>query len=89
MMLSPGNFIHEYKDADYPELMKVRDRLVKDILEFEKKEMAGDRSGEEWEYCPSPEVVYQMNLEYLSALCKLMQEKYNTEYVWGDKELGE
>ena len=87
-MLSPCNFIHEYKDADYPELMKIRDRLVKDILEFERKEMAGDRSGEEWQICPSPEVRYQMHLEYLAALCKLMQERYNTEYVWGDKKLG-
>ena len=33
---------------------------------------------------PSPEVVYQMNLKYLGELCKLIADKYNSEYVWGE-----
>jgi len=33
---------------------------------------------------PSPEVVYQCNLEYLGKLCELIAEKYNQEYVWGE-----
>ena len=35
---------------------------------------------------PSPSVVYQCNLKYLGELCKLIADKYNQEYVWGDTE---
>ena len=87
MMTSPESFIEQLKDADYFELIRQRDKLVRDIKRFEKKEMAGDRTGKEWKITPGPDVKYQTNLEYLSALCSLMQEKYNREYVWGDKTL--
>ena len=89
MMISPDTFIEPYRKADYKELIKARDKLITDIRKFEKKEMADDRSGEEWRYAPSPEVKYQVHLEYLSALCALMQERYNEEYVWGDKKLND
>ena len=55
--------------------------------QFEGKEMIGDRSDEGWQGWPSPEVVYQMELEYLAALCSMMHEKYNREYVWGRRTL--
>ena len=87
MMISPNNYISEYTDSDYHELMDERDRLIKSIKGFEEKEKNGDRSGDEWNWDPSPEVVYQCNLEYLARLCSFMHEKYNTEYVWGDKKL--
>ena len=35
---------------------------------------------------PSPEVVYQMNPEYLGERCKLISETYNREVVWKDEE---
>lgn len=35
---------------------------------------------------PSPEVFYQCNLEYLGELCKLISEKYNQEYIWGEED---
>ena len=28
-----------------------------------------------------------MDLEYLAALCRFMQEKYYQEYIWGDRML--
>ena len=87
MMISPGGYIEELKDADYNTLIDERDQLIEAIVEFEQKEKAGDRSGGEWMMMPSPEVHYQMNLEYLAELCKLMHEKYNEECVWGDKNL--
>lgn len=30
---------------------------------------------------PSPELVYHMNLLYLSKLCELLSEKYNKEFI--------
>ena len=87
MMISPGVYMEQLKDAPYAKLIRERDQLIESIREFEKAELAGDRSDPEWRYCPSPEVRYQMHLEYLSALCSFMHEKYNQEYVWGDRRL--
>ena len=87
MMISPGYFAEQMKDYAYPELIRERDELIRYIQEFEKKEMAGDRSDPEWRYSPSPDVRYQMHLEYLAKLCGIMHEKYNDVYVWGGRTL--
>lgn len=89
MMISPGGYIEELKDADYNTLIEERDQLIEAIVEFEQKEKAGDRFGEEWMIMPSPDVRYQVNLEYLAELCRLMQEKYREDYAWGDKRLSD
>ena len=87
MMISPDTFIVGYKDKPYLELMKERDSLMESVRWFEQAEIAGDRSDPAWRYCPSPDVQYQVNLEYLSALCQLMQERYNRDYVFGEHRL--
>ena len=89
MMVSPEFYIEQLKEAEYQDLIRERDDLIQAIKQFEKLEMAGDRSGPGWEIKPSPEVQYQMHLEYLGALCVLMHEKYNEEYVWGERSLQE
>ena len=87
MMISPTTYGEYLKDADYLELIKKREELLASIREFEAKEIAGDRSGEEWSIHPQPDVRYQMDLEYLGELCRIMHEKYNNDYVWGDRTL--
>ena len=79
MMISPDGFIakHEYKS--YAELLLVRDRLIKDIQYFEKHR---DEESE-IQMRPSPEVIYQCKLLYLSKLSELIMEKYNEEYIRG------
>lgn len=72
MMISPGGFIEEYRDKKYKELLPVRDELIESIRAFEADT---DRSGEGWMMHPSPEVIYQCNLEYLGKLCELISEK--------------
>ena len=89
MMISPTTFVKELEDADYNTLIKERDQLIDYIVEFEKKEKAGDRSGAEWNYNPMPDVVYQVYLDYLAELCKMMKEIYCEEYVWGNKCLSD
>ena len=80
MMISPNCFVDKLKDKTYKELLKERDKLIRQIRAFEK-----DKVPEiEYSICPSPEVVYQMNLQYLGELCNLIAEKYNKEYVWKD-----
>lgn len=78
MMISPNCYIDEIKDKSYKELLKEREELLKAIYSFEKEEIEKG----EIIYSPSPEVVYQMNLEYLGELCKLISRKYNEEYIW-------
>ena len=89
MMISPASYIEKFEDAEYLRLIEERDRLLAFIKDYEKKDIAGDRSGEEWSIHPQPDVRYQMYLEYLSELCNLMREKYNAEYVWGNRKLSE
>ena len=87
MMITPQTYIEELKDADYFDLIAERDGLIASLQEFEKNEIAGDRSGFEWNMMPMPYVKYQMYLVYLSELCKLMHEEYNKDYVMGDRDL--
>ena len=75
MMESPQSFIEEQKDKSYEELLKVRDELIVDILYFEKH--YEEQMQDELCICPSPDLVYQFNLEYLGELCKLISEKFN------------
>ena len=87
MMISPDYFAEERKNLSYPELIRERDELISFMQDFEKKEMAGDRSDPEWHCCPSPDVRYQVYFEYLAVLCGIMHKKYNEEYVWGGRTL--
>ena len=87
MMCSPEYYIEQLKNDEYLELIKKRDRLIRFIKKYEAKEIAGDRTGEEWDIDPQPDVCYQMYLEYLGALCTFMREKYNREYVSGKRKL--
>lgn len=87
MMISPEAYIDRFKGAEYLDLITERDRLIRFIKEYEEKDIAGDRSGKEWDIHPQPDVRYQDYLEYLSRLCVLMSEKYNEDYVWGDRTL--
>ncbi len=89
MMISPEAYIDDLKNATYTELISERKRLIEYIVVYEKNEIAGNRTGKEWQICPTPEVKYQCYLEYLSLLCSYMKEKYNKEYVWGDKKLSD
>ena len=52
MMISPSSYIKQLEYAEYLELIKERDNLLTIIKDYEAKEMAGDRSGKEWEIDP-------------------------------------
>lgn len=87
MMVSPVIYLESQKDKSYPELIRERDRMIRLIRKFEKKEAAGDRSDPAWNTYPRPDTQYQVTLDYLAELCRFMQEKYNREYVWGRRTL--
>lgn len=80
-MLSPSAFIEfKCKGKSYKELLKMRDEFLEEIYAFEN----GNIAPEAKMINPSPEVIYQMNLEYLGELCKLISDTYNSEVVWKD-----
>lgn len=82
MMISPEGFIEGYRNKTYKELLRVRDELMMEIRAFE--EHTYDPELDLWN--PSPEVVYQCNLEYMGKLCELISEKYNQDFVWGNDD---
>ena len=85
-MISPKTFIElECKGKTYKELTKIRDELIKDIFEFEK----GKMTAQDYRILPSPETVYEMNLEYLGELCRLISETYAEETAKEDEERSE
>lgn len=88
-MLNPEMYAERFKNASYQEMIKERDSLMLHIRKYEKLEKAGDCSDEEWMIHPQPDVRYQMYMEYLAALLLLMKDKYNEDYVWGDKRLSD
>jgi len=82
MMISPESYADTVKDRSYEELVRIRDRLIREIRRFEKK-----RTTEDWNIvCPSPDVVYQMNNDYLIEITRLLNEKFNLMVNGTDEE---
>lgn len=80
MMISPESYIDELKSKTYKELIEEKDKLLKEIFDFENNKIAD----EEYNIDPSPDVIYQCNLLYLSKLCELIADKFNKEYEWNN-----
>ena len=78
MMISPESYVDELKDKSYKDLLKKREELLEKIYIFEN----GKIDEKEIMLKPSPDVKYQMYLEYLGELCKLIAAKYREEHVW-------
>ena len=80
MMISPESYIVELKNTTYKELIEEKNKLLKEISDFENNKIAD----EEYNINPSPDVIYQCNLLYLSKLCELIADKFNKEYEWNN-----
>jgi len=73
-MISPNNYYDLQKDKTYEELLIERFELIKSVEAFESS-----KNDENIEVSPSPDVRYQMELQYLAKLCELIAEKYNAK----------
>lgn len=82
-MMSPDMVKYQYQDAPLKEIIKERDRLIRQIRKYEKGKIPED------EYCmdPSPDVVYMMNNLYLAELCYLISEKTKSMDDLNDLEI--
>ena len=72
MMISPKTFRGAFENATLEEIIKERDKLIREIRRYEK----GKIPEEDYMIDPSPEVVYMMNNLYLAELCNLIYEKH-------------
>lgn len=79
MLTAPQSFVDELEDESYEKLIKERDKLIREIRYYEKhREQI--MSSEEAQICPSPDVIYQWNLDALGFLCIAISRKFNEEY---------
>ena len=89
MMISPQEYVKRLQGVSYKDLITERRSLLEKINQFERDERTGKRRARDIYVSPSPSVRYQNDLQRLAALCAYMQEKYNTEFVWGGDTLCE
>ena len=73
MMVSPDSYVSEFADKTYEEILAEKDRLVKEIKEYENKSQ--DLEPPVF-ISPSPDTRYKVNLLYLAEICKLLEKKY-------------
>ena len=81
MMISPSTYIENLKEKSYEELLKEKKALNDKIEKFESSQNNQDNQDKSTMFIihPSPEVVYQCNLEYMAKLCSLIVKKYREE----------
>ena len=72
-MPCPKGFIERLKNKNLEDLLEEQSDLVHEIWEYEHRDKLLD---DEFTLCPTPDVVYQMNQEYLDEICILIGEKY-------------
>ena len=71
MMIDSETFRKAFENATLEEIIKERDRLIREIRRYEKGKIPED----DYMMEPSPETVYMMNNLYLAELCNLIYEK--------------
>ncbi len=86
MMICPESYLETIKDKPFDQLIEERKTIEHEIEQLEDIVFSKNSVSSETVVSPGPDVKYQMNLEYLAALCKFMKNKYNQEIVFGDDE---
>ncbi len=89
MMMDPEEYGRSIENRSYLDLIRLREKLMMAVHEFEQQEISGRRNSGDRNFCPAPETKYRMHLEYLGEICRVMNRKYNREYVHGYGSLRE
>lgn len=72
MLLKPEEYEKQHEDLSYSQLLKLRDELIEEIRAYENH---SDLNTYDYDIEVSPDEVYQVNLLYLSEICRLMARK--------------
>ncbi len=78
-MMAPQSYVDDLEGESYEQMIKERDKLIREIRHFEKHREEIMNS-EEAQICPSPDVIYQWNLDALGFLCMSISRKFNEKY---------
>ena len=78
-MMAPQSYVDDLEGESYEQMIKERDKLIREIRHFEKHREEIMKS-EEAQICPSPDVIYQWNLDALGFLCMSISRKFNEKY---------
>lgn len=73
MMISSESYMETIKDLNFEQLVKERNKLIKELHRFEKKIYDVDM---EVVIHPSPDVVYQCNNQYLIKVTELINIRF-------------
>lgn len=78
MLISPEVYFEiELKDMTLAELIKFRQKIIREMYDFERKYILKTKIiHEEIIMCPSPDVIYWWNSEILGLLNNLIYQKY-------------
>ncbi len=89
MMMPTESYIDSLSDRHIDELILERERLLASIHEFEKSwDEPEEPDPLQTVSTVDPEFIYQMNLEYLAALCLLISRRYSERLAADDMEGG-
>lgn len=80
MMMSPEAYVYSHRDDSIADLIKERNNLIKEMIELEKIVFDPNKTSPEWLTIPGPDVQYSFCCCYLSEICKLIRDKYNSEF---------
>lgn len=75
-------YVEQFENASYQEILKVKNELVSDISKFEHDY---DREDPDWNICPKPDVCYQWSLEALGLIAPMLAEAFDRDYERGEK----
>ena len=76
MLIDPEGYRNMKKDKSLAELVDLRDRIIKRIMEYEKDRKRGPVLGFD---SPDPFSIYIYNHLYLAEVCKLIREKIDED----------
>ncbi len=80
MMMAPEQYVEQFENASYQEILKVKNELISEISKFEHDY---DMEDSDWEVKPGPDVRDQWNLEAIGLIAPMLAEAFNREYEWG------
>ena len=87
-MIAPESYIENVKGLPYKGLIQERDKLIKEITDFEQEVSCASESPSELPRIdPSPDVVYRMQLLYLAKLLEYMESRFSENentFNWND-----
>ena len=81
-MYMPGWPLGDLSKREYKELIAEKDRIYKDIKDFEDGKFSIDGFFDD----PGADVKYQQNLIYLSKLCEWIVQKFIQEDIFNQQD---